>query len=110
VNAFRHSRASVIQVALNFEPHRLEIEVTDNGIGIDPEILHKGRPTDHWGLPGMQERADNLGAELRINVPAGGGTRVRLVVPAAMAYRHADHSPSFWTFYRVWVARFRKRN
>ncbi|MBB5057434.1 signal transduction histidine kinase/ligand-binding sensor domain-containing protein [Granulicella aggregans] len=108
VNAFRHSRASAIRADLYFEPHRLQIEVTDNGIGIDPGILSGGRREDHWGLAGMQERADNLGAELKLGVPPGGGTRVQLVVPGAMAYRHLESPKVLGTLYRAWAGRFRK--
>ena len=110
VNAFRHSRASVIRADLHFEPHRLQIEVTDNGIGIDPDILNGGRRADHWGLAGMQERADNLGAELKLSVLPEGGTRIKLVVPGAMAYRHVKNPSVFGTLYRACVGRFRKRS
>jgi signal transduction histidine kinase len=109
VNAFRHSRASVIQADIHFEPHRLQIEVTDDGIGIDPDILNGGRRADHWGLAGMQERADSLGAELKLSVLPEGGTRVKLVIPGAMAYRHVANPSVFGTLYRALVGRFRKQ-
>jgi signal transduction histidine kinase/ligand-binding sensor domain-containing protein len=110
VNAFRHSRASVIWANLHFEPHRLQVEVIDNGIGIDPGILHGGRKADHWGLASMQERADNLGAELKLIAMPEGGTHIRLIVPGAMAYRHVESPKVFRILYRVWFGRFRKRD
>jgi signal transduction histidine kinase/streptogramin lyase len=108
VNAFRHSGASMIQAELRFEPQRFQIDVTDNGVGIDPAILSEGRCADHWGLAGMQERADNLEADLKVSALQSGGTRVRLVVPGAMAYGHQEPSSFLGNFYRRGVRRFRK--
>jgi signal transduction histidine kinase/streptogramin lyase len=108
VNAFRHSGASMIQAELRFEPQRFQIDVTDNGVGIDPAILSEGRCADHWGLAGMQERADNLEADLKVSALQSGGTRVRLVVPGAMAYGHQEPSSILGNFYRRGVRRFRK--
>jgi signal transduction histidine kinase len=110
VNAFRHSKASLIRVELCFEPHRLYVDIIDNGIGIEPSILNSGRRTDHWGLAGMQERADNLRANLEFSVPAGGGTQIRLVIPGAMAFRHRERLSDWTRRYRNWVAQLRKRS
>ena len=44
--------------------------MTDEGIA--PEILEEGRP-GHYGLPGMRERAKQIGAKLTIW--SGGGSR-----------------------------------
>jgi signal transduction histidine kinase len=109
VNAFRHSKATLIKADLHFEPHRLQIAVTDNGVGLAPDILNGGRRADHWGLAGMQERADNLGAELNLSTLPEGGTRVKLIVPGAMAYRHVKNPPFWGNLYRAWAGRFRKR-
>jgi signal transduction histidine kinase/ligand-binding sensor domain-containing protein len=108
VNAFRHSGASIIRADLRFDPQRFQIDVTDNGVGIDPAILSTGRSAGHWGLAGMQERADNLGADLKVSGLPSGGTRVRLVVPGAMAYRHQEQSSALGNFYRRGVRRLRK--
>ena len=61
VNAFRHSRASRIEVELEYAAKRFRIVVRDNGCGIDPQVLHSGRD-GHWGLPGIRERAERVGA------------------------------------------------
>ena len=57
----------------------------DNGVGIDPEVLHKGRE-GHWGLFGMKERAERVGGELRVLSRSDGGTEVELSVPSAIAF------------------------
>jgi signal transduction histidine kinase/ligand-binding sensor domain-containing protein len=85
-NAVRHAGASTIALAISFTRDRVEITVTDNGIGIAPELLSTGRK-GHFGLQGMNERAGLIGASLTIEQPAGGGTLVRLVLPAKIAFR-----------------------
>jgi CheY-like chemotaxis protein len=60
--------------------------VKDNGKGIDPEVLKQGSRRGHWGLPGMRERAEAIGAELDVWSSDGSGTEVSLRVPAGIAY------------------------
>ena len=84
VNAFRHSRASCIEVELEYAPKRFRIVVRDDGCGIDPQVLRAGRE-GHWGLPGMRERAEKIGARLRVWSGAD-GTEVALSVPNSIAF------------------------
>jgi hypothetical protein len=51
----------------------------------------------HFGLIGMQERADSLKSQLEITSNAGVGTIIVLDVPAALAYHtgRADRRPLF---------------
>ena len=85
VNAFRHSRASCIEVELEYAPKRFRIVVRDDGCGIDPQVLRAGRE-GHWGLPGMRERAERVGARLRVWSRAAAGTEVALSVPNSIAF------------------------
>src|ERR1044071_5800522 len=57
VNAFRHSGASRIEVALEYGSRGLRVLVRDNGRGINSQVLRSGSD-GHWGLLGMRERAD----------------------------------------------------
>ena len=85
VNAFRHANASRIELALEYGARGLRVLVRDNGRGINGEVLKSG--TDgHWGLPGMRERADRIGADFRVLSSAGSGTEVELFVPARVAF------------------------
>jgi signal transduction histidine kinase len=90
LNAFRHSAASSIQVELSFSAVALIVAVRDNGKGIDLNRLNGKNRSGHWGLVGMQERAANLGADLKISNPPGGGIEVKLQVPGALAYRREE--------------------
>jgi signal transduction histidine kinase len=85
VNAFRHSRASCIEVELEYARWRFRMVVRDDGCGIDPEVLRAGRE-GHWGLPGMRERAERVGAKLTVWSRAAAGTEVALSVPNSIAF------------------------
>jgi signal transduction histidine kinase/ligand-binding sensor domain-containing protein len=86
VNALRHSQAAAIEVELNYTDRRLTVVVRDDGNGIDPEVLRQGR-RGHWGLLGMRERAERIGAQIAIRSQLGGGTEVELSVPGEIAFR-----------------------
>jgi signal transduction histidine kinase len=86
-NAFRHSRASCVEVELEYADHQLRVLVRDNGCGMDPEVLRAGRE-GHWGLSGMRERAERIGARVKVWSRPSGGTEVELSVPGHVAFRH----------------------
>jgi len=96
VNAIRHAKASSIEVGLQYTAKALLMVVRDNGCGIDPNVLKSGRD-GHWGLPGMRERAEGIGAQLRLFSRSGGGTEVELTVPSKIAYqRQSGKTWSSW--------------
>jgi signal transduction histidine kinase len=85
LNAFRHSRATRIEVELQYTATRFRLVVRDDGCGIDPELLHPGRD-GHWGLPGMRERAERIGARLRVWSRRATGTELELAIAARLAF------------------------
>ena len=86
VNAFRHSGAAEIEVEIEFAARALRVLVRDDGQGIDPEVLRAGRD-GHWGLSGMRERAERMGAQLKVWSRAGAGTEIELSVPGEIAFQ-----------------------
>jgi PAS domain S-box-containing protein len=84
INAFRHSRATRVEVELEYADSELRIRVRDNGCGLDPRVLDAGRE-GHWGLVGMQERAAKIGGLLKICSNANAGTEVELSIPSSIA-------------------------
>ena len=84
-NAFRHSRATRIEVQLEYGFRELRVLVRDNGCGIDSQALDFGRE-GQWGLSGMRERAERIGAKLRVRSSGNGGTEVDLRVPDRIAF------------------------
>ncbi|MGH9847451.1 MAG: sensor histidine kinase [Blastocatellia bacterium] len=85
VNACRHSGATKIEAEVEYRPTELRIAVRDNGCGIDPQELQWGQ-NGHWGLQGMRERAERIGAQLRLWSRAALGTEVELCVPGQVAF------------------------
>lgn len=85
INAFRHSRAGKIDVEVEYTSRNLRILVRDNGCGINAQILDTGRE-GHWGLPGMRERAEQIGAAFGVRSRADTGTEVELSIPGKVAY------------------------
>ena len=88
-NAFRHSKGRRIETDLIFGMNYLKLSIRDDGVGLDPTILRNGHRADHWGLPGMRERAKKIGAHFDIWTRQKGGTEVFIKVPADVAYRGA---------------------
>ena len=86
VNAFRHSGAAEIEVEIEFAARALRVLIRDDGKGIDPEVLRAGRD-GHWGLSGMRERAERMGARLKVWSRAGAGTEIELSVPGEIAFQ-----------------------
>jgi len=102
LNAYRHSRASNIELELQYAPKYLGVVVRDNGCGIDPDIAQSGRD-GHYGLSGMRERAERIGAKLKVWSGNGQGTEVELRVPSEIAFESYRSRPaSKWLtgFYR----------
>ena len=84
INAFRHSRATRVEVDLEYADSELRMRVRDNGCGVDPRVLETGCE-GHWGLAGMQERAAKIGGLLKIRSNASAGTEVELSIPSSIA-------------------------
>jgi signal transduction histidine kinase len=89
VNAYRHSHARDIETEVEFRPTELRIAVRDNGCGIDPQELQWER-NGHWGLQGMRERAERIGARLRLFSRVALGTEVELCVPGRVAFEQTQ--------------------
>ena len=97
-NAFRHACANRIEVDIRYDAQELRVRFRDDGIGIDPKVLHEGALAGHWGLPGVRERAKLVGAQLDFWSEAGAGTEVQLTVPASVAYAKSPEVRGFGLF------------
>jgi signal transduction histidine kinase len=85
-NAYRHSGATRIEVELDYQKREFRMTCRDNGHGFDPKEFLASRTDGHWGLRGMTERAERIGAEFFYDSTVNGGTKVYLIVPARRAY------------------------
>lgn len=74
-NVEQHAAARHVVLRLTSLPgRRLHLEIQDDGVGFDPTV----RRPDRYGLAGMQERAQLIGADLRVDSVPGAGTRIVL--------------------------------
>ncbi len=98
-NAFRHAQARRIEAEITYGDHLFRLRIRDDGKGMDPGIVEGGLG-GHYGLPGMRERATQIGAQLNIWSGAGAGTEIELSIPGAIAYGTSPARTSFWLFRR----------
>lgn len=95
VNAFRHSHAKHITVEVSYLENQLRLLISDDGCGINSEVLESGRE-GHWGLSGMRERAERINARLKVRSRVGSGTEVELSVPTAVAFQVESNRSRRW--------------
>jgi signal transduction histidine kinase len=76
-NAIRHSHAATIEVELGTAQKDLRLVISDDGIGFDPAKLQYG----HFGLMGMRERAQEIGAHFSLVASPGDGVRIEIRLP-----------------------------
>ena len=86
VNAFRHATAGSIEIQVEYTTAHLRVAVRDDGCGIHPRVLQGGRE-GRYGLPGMRERAERIGAKLKLSSRLIAGTEVELLVPHDVDYQ-----------------------
>ena len=82
-NIARHARASQVSLRLACTPGWLEMTITDDGAGFDPQAA--ADQAGHYGLLGMSERARLAGGTLDVTSQPGKGTTLRLRLPVNVA-------------------------
>lgn len=75
-NIAKHSHATEANVSISRNGSWLRIEISDNGLG-------GANPTRGTGLSGLKDRIQALDGRMRVESPAGGGTRVVVEIPCA---------------------------
>ena len=73
-NIAKHARARSVQIVLAANGRGMALTVADDGVGFDPASARPERAG--WGMRTMRERAEAVGASLRIDSAPGRGTRV----------------------------------
>jgi hypothetical protein len=97
-NAFRHSNASRIEAEIRYDDRMFRLRIRDNGKGIDRKVMEEGIRPGHWGLPGIRERAKQIGARLVFWSEAAAGTEVELEIPSRIAYANPRARRGFGLF------------
>jgi signal transduction histidine kinase len=86
-NAYQHAAAARVEVHLEYRKRSLIMRITDNGQGFNCDAAARRGESRHFGMKGMRERAQQLGAEFRIHSEIDFGTRIEVIVPARVAFR-----------------------
>lgn len=81
-NVARHARAARAAVEIRVERGLLIVEVTDDGLGLDPRARNEASRSGHLGLARIERTAAELGGSLGVTAnERGGGTRVTVWLP-----------------------------
>ena len=85
-NITRHAQASQASLSIAFTDQALTIQVFDNGKGFDvPKSPAEFAPSGHYGLLGLHERAELIGAALEIRSTPGEGTHLTIRLPLSLS-------------------------
>jgi signal transduction histidine kinase len=85
-NIRKHSQATQATLQLTYDSDSLELQISDNGQGFEVPPLQRLPVSGHYGLLGMQERAQLINAALNISSAPGRGTTVHVTLPAEPPY------------------------
>lgn len=79
-NAVKYAQAGKISVALSRNRDKVDVEISDDGIGFDMEAVQRSKE-NRLGLMGMEERVSLLQGTFSLQSAAGKGTRVSAAIP-----------------------------
>jgi signal transduction histidine kinase len=84
-NMMRHAQATHASVEIEFRPQAVTVQVADNGTGfVVPKSPAGFVPGGHFGLVGLYERAQLIGAQLEIISTPGKGTHLKVYLPVIL--------------------------
>jgi ligand-binding sensor domain-containing protein/signal transduction histidine kinase len=98
LNALMHSEGFHVEAEITYDRKQLRLRIRDDGRGFDADIIEQGGRPDHWGLRGMRERANRIGARLELWSRSNTGTEVELLIPGATAYGTLKSKRKRWWF------------
>jgi signal transduction histidine kinase len=81
-NVLKHARARQVELKLSFGADTVSLTIADDGVGFNSTAHHEG-----FGLLGMRERAERIGARLLVGSRSGQGTRVETIWPRSDLHR-----------------------
>jgi signal transduction histidine kinase len=89
-NAFKHSRAKKVVIALNYETKQIQLSICDDGSGFDMQTTGSVNG-GHFGLLDMQERAEKIGGRFSINSNPDRGTEILITIATITGTPLSNH-------------------
>ncbi|GAB4497915.1 MAG: hypothetical protein OHK0052_10340 [Anaerolineales bacterium] len=83
-NIRKHAQATHVTIACHREPTALQLSIRDDGRGFEPEDVSA---VSQYGLRGMRERAELIGADFQIMSRFGQGVTLHLRLPLPVEER-----------------------
>ncbi|MBE9460366.1 sensor histidine kinase [Dyadobacter subterraneus] len=83
-NSIKHSQCSRIEINLHVNSKIIELQVTDNGIGFDPDTVKDNHLTG-LGLLGIESRLAIVDGTIHYEKPKSGGSKAFAQVPVVPA-------------------------
>ena len=81
-NVARHAKAKAVEVRLKTGPSQLDLFISDDGVGFDPDLIRTGALAGtSVGLSGMEERVRLAGGHITIHSSPAGGTEIHATFP-----------------------------
>lgn len=93
-NVSRHAQAKKVEISLHCINNQLQLKISDDGIGFDPEKIEKQY---QFGVFGMKERVRNLGGVFKFISTAGKGATTIVNIP--LTHSHSIKSEELKNLY-----------
>ena len=77
-NVYQHSRATQVNLGLDYRDETLNFSIADNGVGVDAALLES---SSGHGIRNMRRVAEELGGRFDISSAPGQGTAVSVILP-----------------------------
>jgi signal transduction histidine kinase len=75
-NVMKHAHPRCVELNLGVTSEHVHLSVADDGVGFDPHEHHEG-----FGILGMRERAERIGAQFLVASTPGVGSCIETIVP-----------------------------
>jgi two-component system, NarL family, sensor kinase len=90
-NILKHADAKNIVICLNYQPLKLEIQISDDGKGFDPTEVSKNKSVrNSAGLKNLHNRASIINGKTHIQSQTGKGTIITFEIPLNKSYESAE--------------------
>ena len=83
-NSHKHSKAEWVDVRIALNDGAIELEISDDGVGMDLDYILESLTAKSLGLVGMRERVELTGGAFTIESTPGEGTTIFCVWPKVM--------------------------